>query len=84
MIARCLRKDAGRRFQHMADVKVALEELKEESESGGLLHTASLAQHGGAWRVATQPYLVGASAERRGVGGTDRLVSAHERQGPGN
>ena len=33
VIARCLRKDAGRRFQHMADVKVALEELKEESES---------------------------------------------------
>ena len=60
VIARCLRKDAGRRFQHMADVKVALEELKEESESGRLLHTASLAQHGGAWRVATQAHLVGA------------------------
>ena len=28
LLARCLRKDAGRRFQHMADVKVALEELK--------------------------------------------------------
>ena len=39
VIARCLRKDAGRRFQHMADVKVALEELKEESESGRLLPT---------------------------------------------
>ena len=34
IIARCLRKDPARRFQHMADVKVALEELKEESESG--------------------------------------------------
>ena len=33
VVARCLRKDAARRFQHMADVKVALEELKEESES---------------------------------------------------
>ena len=36
IIARCLRKDPARRFQHMADVKVALEELKEESDSGKL------------------------------------------------
>jgi serine/threonine protein kinase len=34
IIARCLRKNPDRRFQHMADLKVALEELKEESESG--------------------------------------------------
>jgi serine/threonine protein kinase len=33
IIARCMRKDPERRFQGMADVKVALEELKEESES---------------------------------------------------
>jgi serine/threonine protein kinase len=36
IIARCLRKDSARRFQTMADLKVALEELKEESESGKL------------------------------------------------
>ena len=36
LISRCLRKDPNRRFQHMADVKVALEELKEESDSGKL------------------------------------------------
>jgi len=36
IIARCLRKDLTRRFQHMDDVKVALEELKEDSESGKL------------------------------------------------
>jgi serine/threonine protein kinase len=36
IVARCLRKDPARRFQHMDDVKVALEELKEESESGKL------------------------------------------------
>jgi serine/threonine protein kinase/Tol biopolymer transport system component len=36
IIARCLRKDPDRRFQHMGDVKVALQELKEESESGKL------------------------------------------------
>jgi serine/threonine protein kinase len=36
VIARCLRKDPARRFQHMDDLKVALEELKEESDSGKL------------------------------------------------
>ena len=34
IITRCLRKDPSRRFQHMADLKVALEELKQESDSG--------------------------------------------------
>jgi Tol biopolymer transport system component len=34
IIARCLRKEPERRFQHMDDVKVALEELKAESDSG--------------------------------------------------
>lgn len=36
IIARCLRKDSARRFQHMDDAKVELEELKEESDSGRL------------------------------------------------
>jgi Tol biopolymer transport system component/predicted Ser/Thr protein kinase len=34
IVQRCLRKDPSRRFQHMADLKVALLEVKEESESG--------------------------------------------------
>jgi eukaryotic-like serine/threonine-protein kinase len=34
IVARCLRKELGRRSQNMAEVKLALEELKEESESG--------------------------------------------------
>ena len=34
IITRCLRKDPERRFQHMDDLKVALEEVKEESDSG--------------------------------------------------
>jgi serine/threonine protein kinase/WD40 repeat protein len=33
IVARCLRKDPARRWQSMADVKVALEDVKEESES---------------------------------------------------
>jgi serine/threonine protein kinase len=36
LIARCLRKDPERRFQTMADLKVALAELKEETDSGSL------------------------------------------------
>jgi serine/threonine protein kinase len=36
IVTRCLRKDRARRFQTMADLKVALEELKEESDSGRL------------------------------------------------
>jgi serine/threonine protein kinase len=35
-ILRCLRKDPARRFQTMADLKVTLEEIKKESESGTL------------------------------------------------
>ena len=37
VVSRCLRKDVERRFQGMADLKIALEELKEESESGRLV-----------------------------------------------
>ena len=37
LVSRCLRKDRERRFQHMDDLKVALEELKDESDSGRLL-----------------------------------------------
>jgi Tol biopolymer transport system component len=33
IIARCLRKDRERRFQHMGDVRVALDELREEFAS---------------------------------------------------
>jgi serine/threonine protein kinase len=36
LIGRCLRKDPERRIQHMDDVKLALLELKEESDSGTL------------------------------------------------
>jgi eukaryotic-like serine/threonine-protein kinase len=35
-VARCLRKDPARRFLTTADLKVVLEELKEESDSGKL------------------------------------------------
>jgi serine/threonine protein kinase len=41
LISRCLRKDVNRRSQNMADVKLALEELRDESESGKLARSAS-------------------------------------------
>jgi Tol biopolymer transport system component len=36
VLSRCLRKDPQRRWQTMSDLKVALQELKEDSESGKL------------------------------------------------
>jgi Tol biopolymer transport system component/tRNA A-37 threonylcarbamoyl transferase component Bud32 len=36
VLARCLRKDPQRRWQNMADLKVVLQDLKEDSESGKL------------------------------------------------
>jgi eukaryotic-like serine/threonine-protein kinase len=39
LITRCLRKDPDRRFQYMKDLKVELEDLKEESDSGSLAGT---------------------------------------------
>src|SRR6202040_2805023 len=36
IIARCLKKDPARRWQSMADVKVALDELRDEMESSSV------------------------------------------------
>ena len=36
LISRCLRKEVNQRSQHMDDIKIALEEVKEESDSGVL------------------------------------------------
>jgi serine/threonine protein kinase len=36
LISRCLREDVNQRFQHMDEMKISLEELKEESDSGAL------------------------------------------------
>jgi eukaryotic-like serine/threonine-protein kinase len=51
IIIRCLRKNPERRFQTMADLKVALQELKEESDSGTLQAAPSLQQRPGRQRV---------------------------------
>ena len=49
LINRCLRKDPAKRFQHMDDVKVALEELKEESDSGTLAAAGPVARSEFRW-----------------------------------
>ncbi len=41
VLVRCLRKDPSRRWQTMSDLKVALQDLKEDSESGKLKAVAA-------------------------------------------
>ena len=43
ILRRCLRKDPARRFQSMADIKLELDEVREESDSGKLAAPAMLA-----------------------------------------
>jgi serine/threonine protein kinase len=54
VLARCLRKDPQRRWQTMSDLKVALQDLKEDSESGKLQATVPARKGGGhlAWIAA--------------------------------
>ncbi len=63
VLARCLRKDPARRFQTMADLRVALEELKEESDSETLGGTAPVAsRRKPAWLWAVAAVMVTAAA----------------------
>jgi len=53
VVTRCLRKDPERRWQSMADIKVALRELDEESDSGRLATArAGATGHTRSWSVA--------------------------------
>ena len=52
LVARCLRKDPERRAQHMSDLKLALDELKEESESGQLSTAVRVTNKGPRWWIA--------------------------------
>ena len=49
VVRRCLRKNPARRYQHMGDVKIALEDLQEESDSGALEGAATAALQRGRW-----------------------------------
>ena len=46
VLVRCLRKDPQRRWQTMSDLKVALQDIKEDSESGKLQAAAITPGHG--------------------------------------
>ena len=45
LILRCLRKEADRRFQHMLDVKLELEQIKEDSDSSQVAAAPVAARH---------------------------------------
>jgi serine/threonine protein kinase len=47
VLTRCLRKDPQRRWQSMADLKIALQDLKEESDSGKLSSVTPAVQRRG-------------------------------------
>jgi hypothetical protein len=47
IVARCLRKDVAKRWQQISDVRLALEDLLEESESGSLAGPAQGAKTAG-------------------------------------
>jgi serine/threonine protein kinase len=50
LILRCLRKDPARRWQTMADLKVALEEIRDYPESGRLPAAQQLRRRGWRWK----------------------------------
>jgi eukaryotic-like serine/threonine-protein kinase len=65
VVARCLRKDLDRRSQSMAEIRVALQDLKEESESGSLSApspSAPAARSAPRWPYYAAGVLLGAAA----------------------
>jgi Tol biopolymer transport system component len=65
LVLRCLRKDPQRRWQNMSDLKVALQDLKEDSESGKLRAARAEAaprRRNLAWPAAAGILFVGAAA----------------------
>jgi serine/threonine-protein kinase len=62
LVRRCLRKDPARRIQHMGDVRVALEDLKEDSEPGGAFAAESRPTSKWIWGAASLVVVVAAVA----------------------
>ena len=78
VITSCLRKDRKRRLQHMDDIKIVLEELKADSESG------KLAAPAGRPRGETLAHGMAGGCGRRpcgGGGGSRRMVRTLGRVG---
>ena len=91
LISRCLRKEVNQRFQHMDDVKIVLEEMKEESDSG-VLGTAGLAKTKPGYRLtwvlsiaaALLIVMVGLWFRLKGGSPEVPLVAVHLTSYPGN
>jgi len=62
VITRCLRKDPQRRWQTMSDLKVALQDLKDDSESGTLRAAAPPAARGKKRFVAVAAFIAAVAA----------------------
>ena len=62
IISRCLRKDRDRRAQHAADIKLALEELRDDSLSGKLSPASKTGQQAPARRSFPLLAIVSAAA----------------------
>jgi Tol biopolymer transport system component/predicted Ser/Thr protein kinase len=77
LVGRCLRKDTARRAQHMADLKLELEELKEESDSG-LSNTSAGGVAAATKRRWLFPALAGTTLVAAGV-----FFAMHSRPAPG-
>jgi eukaryotic-like serine/threonine-protein kinase len=60
IIGRCLKKDPARRWQSMADVKVALNEVHDEMESGAFETTRLMGARRGAMLPAKRWFILGA------------------------
>lgn len=60
VIARCLRKDPGMRWQHMADLRVALEELRKRQDSAPSLPGLPASARG-RWVLWSAPVLAAAA-----------------------
>jgi eukaryotic-like serine/threonine-protein kinase len=75
VLARCLRKDPQRRWQNMADLKVVLQDLKDDSESGRLRRPEAAAKR----RRVPSLFWVGLSAALLIAAGLFWLLRPRER-----
>src|SRR5262249_28273817 len=79
IVTRCLRKDPDRRFQHMEDLEVALQELKEESDSGALASTpAATVAH----RRRVAPWVAAGVVSLLAIGGAGWFVGRSRQASP--
>ena len=83
LLSRCLRKDPERRIQDMHDLKIILEELRDQSESGSLTRSRELTLPQPVRRRWLIPGLIGILAlasiswfamARSKTGATERIV----------